>query len=221
MTSRRESSSTEPFQLRPFKCELCHKRFTRQVGPVASDASRDYQSCHDLQENLKRHGSVHTADVDLQCKFCSTTFARDDLRRRHVRLKHPAETQAVATTSRSTRHGSQSANNTSQLRSATSSEAVLALPGDGSPVDDSTDEQFIWASLASHSPVLQTSRLSELQTQRVAHADVPSWTSADPTASASDGTSSDFISRNANVRLYLRPLHLRCSIVQCLCRLLA
>ena len=45
-----------------------------------------------LQENLKRHTVLHSqshADTSFPCDFCSTTFARQDLRWRHIKYKHP------------------------------------------------------------------------------------------------------------------------------------
>ncbi|KAJ4992574.1 early growth response protein 1 (egr-1) [Stagonosporopsis vannaccii] len=57
----------------PFQCQICQSRFTRH-------------------ENLKRHAALHAPSQDeasLTCDFCSATFSRSDLRRRHVKRKHP------------------------------------------------------------------------------------------------------------------------------------
>lgn len=60
-----------PFQ-QPFQCGICQRRFTRH-------------------ENLKRHAAIHTRpeDVSLTCELCPTTFSRADLRRRHMKRRHP------------------------------------------------------------------------------------------------------------------------------------
>lgn len=57
----------------PFQCPACHSRFTRH-------------------ENLKRHAVLHNRspkEASLPCDFCPTTFSRLDLRRRHMKRKHP------------------------------------------------------------------------------------------------------------------------------------
>ncbi|KAL4976710.1 fungal-specific transcription factor domain-containing protein [Aspergillus desertorum] len=57
----------------PFQCLICQSRFTRH-------------------ENLKRHALLHTRSRDepqLPCDFCAATFSRPDLRKRHVKRKHP------------------------------------------------------------------------------------------------------------------------------------
>ncbi|KAL4742509.1 fungal-specific transcription factor domain-containing protein [Aspergillus similis] len=57
----------------PFQCLICQSRFTRH-------------------ENLKRHALLHTRSHDepqLPCDFCAATFSRPDLRRRHMKRKHP------------------------------------------------------------------------------------------------------------------------------------
>lgn len=41
------------------------------------------------QENLKRHLGVHGGSSSIRCNVCRATFARADLRRRHVKRKHP------------------------------------------------------------------------------------------------------------------------------------
>lgn len=57
----------------PFQCPVCQSRFTRH-------------------ENLKRHAALHNRspkEASLPCGFCPTTFSRLDLRRRHIKRKHP------------------------------------------------------------------------------------------------------------------------------------
>ncbi|KAL4981493.1 fungal-specific transcription factor domain-containing protein [Aspergillus falconensis] len=57
----------------PFQCLVCQSRFTRH-------------------ENLKRHALLHTRSHDepqLPCDFCAATFSRPDLRKRHMKRKHP------------------------------------------------------------------------------------------------------------------------------------
>ncbi|KAL4821874.1 fungal-specific transcription factor domain-containing protein [Aspergillus spinulosporus] len=57
----------------PFQCLICQSRFTRH-------------------ENLKRHALLHTRSHDelqLPCDFCTATFSRPDLRKRHMKRKHP------------------------------------------------------------------------------------------------------------------------------------
>ncbi|KAL6230640.1 hypothetical protein BDW75DRAFT_234244 [Aspergillus navahoensis] len=57
----------------PFQCLICQSRFTRH-------------------ENLKRHALLHTRSRDepqLPCDFCAATFSRPDLRKRHMKRKHP------------------------------------------------------------------------------------------------------------------------------------
>lgn len=57
----------------PFQCQTCQSRFTRH-------------------ENLKRHAVLHISpqnEASLTCDLCTATFSRSDLRRRHVKRKHP------------------------------------------------------------------------------------------------------------------------------------
>ncbi|KAL4994956.1 fungal-specific transcription factor domain-containing protein [Aspergillus recurvatus] len=57
----------------PFQCLICQSRFTRH-------------------ENLKRHALLHTRSHDqprLPCDFCAATFSRPDLRKRHMKRRHP------------------------------------------------------------------------------------------------------------------------------------
>ncbi|KAL4748312.1 hypothetical protein BDW72DRAFT_214891 [Aspergillus terricola var. indicus] len=64
-------ASRTPYQ--PFQCLICQSRFTRH-------------------ENLKRHALLHTRSHDepqLPCDFCAATFSRPDLRKRHMKRKHP------------------------------------------------------------------------------------------------------------------------------------
>nr|XP_019005967.1 uncharacterized protein I203_01285 [Kwoniella mangroviensis CBS 8507]OCF69428.1 hypothetical protein I203_01285 [Kwoniella mangroviensis CBS 8507] len=59
--------------LHPFQCTVCLRRFTRH-------------------ENLKRHAHRHRKpeeEVKYACNHCNKVFARSDLRRRHIRKKHP------------------------------------------------------------------------------------------------------------------------------------
>ncbi|WWC64281.1 uncharacterized protein I303_106891 [Kwoniella dejecticola CBS 10117] len=58
--------------LQPFQCPTCSKRFTRL-------------------ENLKRHSALHVSPEDattFKCEHCTSTFARRDLKRRHMSKKH-------------------------------------------------------------------------------------------------------------------------------------
>lgn len=75
-TERRGSLTLQPYQ-----CLVCHSRFTRH-------------------ENLKRHAALHArprshsrsgghGGGSLSCRFCKATFSRPDLRKRHMRRKHP------------------------------------------------------------------------------------------------------------------------------------
>ncbi|WVF71788.1 hypothetical protein IAT40_006596 [Kwoniella sp. CBS 6097] len=68
------SQSPQPLTPRhPFRCSVCLKRFTRH-------------------ENLKRHSHRHRSENEgkiYSCEHCSRTFARSDLRRRHIRKQHP------------------------------------------------------------------------------------------------------------------------------------
>lgn len=69
-TADTTSKTTQPFQ-----CPVCQSRFTRH-------------------ENLKRHAALHNRspkDTSLPCDFCPTTFSRLDLRRRHMKRKHPEQ----------------------------------------------------------------------------------------------------------------------------------
>ncbi|WRT70490.1 uncharacterized protein IL334_007488 [Kwoniella shivajii] len=71
--------------LQPFQCAICQKRFTRH-------------------ENLKRHYAAHVAaesGASYSCGECSTTFSRMDLRKRHMKRKHPDKTSDVAASERS------------------------------------------------------------------------------------------------------------------------
>ncbi|OCF39364.1 hypothetical protein I317_06849 [Kwoniella heveanensis CBS 569] len=66
----------------PFRCSVCLKRFTRH-------------------ENLKRHSHRHRSENEgkiYSCEHCSKTFARSDLRRRHIRKQHPEVTPNTART---------------------------------------------------------------------------------------------------------------------------
>ncbi|KUI74443.1 hypothetical protein VM1G_10063 [Cytospora mali] len=64
--------------LQPYQCPICHSRFTRH-------------------ENLKRHAALHSRSRSnsrsgggsLPCHLCPATFSRPDLRKRHMRRKHP------------------------------------------------------------------------------------------------------------------------------------
>ncbi|KIW19310.1 hypothetical protein PV08_03604 [Exophiala spinifera] len=56
----------------PFECHVCHRRFTRN-------------------ENLKRHAALHSRSKEApshRCDYCTTTFSRADLRRRHMKKVH-------------------------------------------------------------------------------------------------------------------------------------
>ncbi|KAL2829544.1 fungal-specific transcription factor domain-containing protein [Aspergillus cavernicola] len=71
-------AASTPYQ--PFQCLICQSRFTRH-------------------ENLKRHALLHTRSHDhaaLPCDFCQATFSRADLRRRHMKRKHPEQEQRRA-----------------------------------------------------------------------------------------------------------------------------
>lgn len=69
------STAREKPLYQPFKCVICQKRFTRH-------------------ENLKRHATLHSrssSQTSLPCPICQVTFSRSDLRRRHIRRKHPEQ----------------------------------------------------------------------------------------------------------------------------------
>ncbi|KAJ9623796.1 hypothetical protein H2204_011088 [Knufia peltigerae] len=57
----------------PFQCHVCHSRFTRN-------------------ENLKRHSALHSrsqaSPPSHVCDYCTATFSRADLQRRHVKKMH-------------------------------------------------------------------------------------------------------------------------------------
>lgn len=97
-----------PFQ--PFQCSICQSRFTRQ-------------------ENLKRHAALHSRssqDAALQCKFCSCTFSRADLRHRHIKRKHPEQHSQIQTTR--TRTSTKGHSPTAPVDADSTSQ-----PSDGSP----------------------------------------------------------------------------------------
>lgn len=74
----------------PFQCPVCAKRFTRHVRWTLLNSQVRACVANCQQENLKRHSSVHSrVPGTLPCPHCPTTFARDDLRKRHIRRKHP------------------------------------------------------------------------------------------------------------------------------------
>lgn len=71
MSTSVESADKASFQ--PFQCTVCQRRFTRH-------------------ENLKRHAALHSRshnDAALSCDSCPATFSRADLKRRHIKRKHP------------------------------------------------------------------------------------------------------------------------------------
>ncbi|KAL7424527.1 hypothetical protein Q5752_000211 [Cryptotrichosporon argae] len=75
-----EDGSAGP-SFQPFQCTVCRKRFTRH-------------------ENLKRHALLHSSTQQARsfpCDHCSATFSRLDLRRRHLKNKHPEAVQVEGT----------------------------------------------------------------------------------------------------------------------------
>ncbi|OAA64574.1 Transcription factor [Niveomyces insectorum RCEF 264] len=85
------TSGGPPYQ--PYQCSVCGSRFTRH-------------------ENLKRHAALHARpgkEGALLCTLCSATFARPDLRSRHMRRKHADHGSTWTTTQRIRRHTSTSA----------------------------------------------------------------------------------------------------------------
>ncbi|WVF70352.1 hypothetical protein IAT40_005142 [Kwoniella sp. CBS 6097] len=73
--------------LQPFQCPVCLRRFTRH-------------------ENLKRHAVIHqssTLDTKFSCFYCEKTFARRDLRKRHLKKQHPDRPETPTSDSQSQR----------------------------------------------------------------------------------------------------------------------
>ena len=58
--------AVSPAGERPFECETCHKRFTRN-------------------EELTRHTRIHTGDRPFGCELCGKRFGRKDHLNKHQR----------------------------------------------------------------------------------------------------------------------------------------
>ncbi|XP_037091791.1 early growth response protein 1-like [Pollicipes pollicipes] len=70
---------------RPFECETCHKRFTRN-------------------EELTRHTRIHTGDRPFGCEICGKRFGRKDHLNKHQRT-HTTPLYAAYASMTSAPHG--------------------------------------------------------------------------------------------------------------------
>ena len=93
---------------RPFECETCHKRFTRN-------------------EELTRHTRIHTGDRPFGCELCGKRFGRKDHLNKHQRT-HAAPLLASAGLPAALATSPIHVAMTSQMRTAVTSQmhAVLA-----------------------------------------------------------------------------------------------
>ncbi|KAM0750894.1 hypothetical protein T439DRAFT_380736 [Meredithblackwellia eburnea MCA 4105] len=95
----------------PFQCPTCLKRFTRH-------------------ENLKRHAALHvqTDGNTFPCEYCSVSFARQDLRRRHVANKHPEHTPPSAAASSGSSKGSRTRGSNTKTTSQSKKDGASLSP---------------------------------------------------------------------------------------------
>ncbi|CAG9790648.1 unnamed protein product [Diatraea saccharalis] len=82
-----DHTSTDHVKLKPFKCDICNKRFTQQVKPYRCViCTKSFcQSIH-----LKQHMRTHTNVSPFQCGVCNKRFKQSSHLNYHLRNHNPA-----------------------------------------------------------------------------------------------------------------------------------